>query len=73
MKDDNWSRVGDWKLCSMTAGRLAVVEITDGKFSLPLDVETVVDQILTTVMRDGAVMQLVVTQSLQRSNQRLSL
>jgi len=65
--------MGDWKMWSVTVGRLGVVEILDGKFSSLLDVQAVVNQILATVMHDSTVMQLIVAQSLQRPNQRLSL
>jgi len=57
----------------MMARRLGVVEITDGKISLPLDVEAVVDQILAAVMHDSTMMQLIVAQSLQWPNQHLPL
>ena len=59
----------------MMLGSYWVVEIPElrsgGEFRALFDVQAVVDHMLSTVVHDGAVMKLVVTQRLQRPNQCL--
>jgi len=59
----------------MMLGRYVVVEIPvlqlSRKFSPLLDIEAVVNHVLSTVMHDSTMKQLVVAESLQRPNQCL--
>jgi len=59
----------------MMLGSFAAVEIPvsklGGKFCALLGAQAVVNHVLSTVMHDSAVVQLIVAQSLQRPNQCL--
>jgi len=62
-------------MCSMILGSYGVVEIPElcsgGQFRPLLDVQAIVNHMLSTVMHDSAVVKLVVAQGLQRPNQCL--
>jgi len=82
VKDTNCVRFGDLsrvagrKTWSKLLGSYGVVEIAavqlGGKFSSVLDVEAVVNHVLSTVVHDSTMKQLIVAQSLQWTNQCLS-
>ena len=74
-KSGHLSRVAGRKMWSMILRSYGVVEIrvmqSGGEFSSLLYVQAVVNHVLSTVVNDSAVMQLIVAESLQRPNQGL--